>query len=217
MKPWHVEVFGGPVELGAYSTVIAAPDKKVRLTVWSDLAGGGRIAIGPYALICPGVRISAARSIVIGESCMLAQGVLLTDADWHGLYDRSEPIGRTAPLTVGNNVWIGDSAILCKGVRIGDNAVIGAGSVVRGEIPANGRGRGQSAVVLRMLDPDRPMKSGPTGSPIRRAWPPIRGARRALPRETPGPSGSGPSSSTAGGTDRHGRTGRCRPGQEDRP
>ena len=117
MKPWHVEIFGGPVSLGDYSTVIATPDRKVRLTVWSNREGTGRIAIGKYGLLCPGVRISAATEITVGESCMLAQGVFLTDADWHGVYDRSESVGQTIPIRIGNNVWIGDSAIVCKGVH----------------------------------------------------------------------------------------------------
>jgi acetyltransferase-like isoleucine patch superfamily enzyme len=159
MKPWHVEIFGGPVSLGDYSTVIATSDRKVRLTVWSDLRGEGRIAIGKYALLCPGVRISAATEIVVGESCMLAQGVFLTDADWHGIYDRSEPIGRTIPLKIGDNVWIGDSAIVCKGVRIGENCIIGAGSVVSRDIPANTIAAGNPAVVLKTLEPGRPVKT----------------------------------------------------------
>jgi acetyltransferase-like isoleucine patch superfamily enzyme len=159
MKPWHVEVFGGAIFLGAYSTVIATPDRKVRLTVWSDLHGRGRIEIGNFALICPGVRISAATEIVIGESCMLAQGAFVTDSDWHGVYDRSLAIGNTAPVRIGNNVWIGDSTIVCKGVQIGENTIIGAGSVVVRDIPANAVAAGNPAAVLKYLEPGRPVKT----------------------------------------------------------
>jgi acetyltransferase-like isoleucine patch superfamily enzyme len=159
MKPWNVEVFGGPVSLGNHATVIAAPDRKVRLTVWSDLYEGGRITIGNCALICPGVRISAAREVTIGESCMLAHGVFVTDADWHGVYDRSQAIGNTAPVWIGNNVWIGDSAIICKGVRIGENSIIGAGSVVLKEIPENVIAGGNPASVLKNLEKDRPVRT----------------------------------------------------------
>jgi acetyltransferase-like isoleucine patch superfamily enzyme len=155
MKPWHVEVFGGPVSLGNYATVIATPDLKVRMTVWSELEGRGKIEIGNFALICPGVRISAATEILIGESCMLAQGAFVTDSDWHGLYDRSRAVGSTAPVRIGDNVWIGDSAIVCKGVQIGENSVIGAGAVVVRDIPANAVAAGNPAAVLKTLDPDR--------------------------------------------------------------
>jgi len=159
MKPWHVEVFGGPVSLGNYAMVIATPDRKVRITVWSDLQARGKIEIGNFALICPGVRISAATEIVIGESCMLAQGVFVTDSDWHSVYDRSLAIGNTAPVKIGNNVWIGDSAIVCKGVRIGENSIIGAGSVVARDIPANAVAAGNPAAVLKYLEPGRPVKT----------------------------------------------------------
>jgi acetyltransferase-like isoleucine patch superfamily enzyme len=159
MKPWHVEVFGGPVTLGDYATVIATPDRKVRLTVWSELGSTGRIDIGKCCLICPGVRISAATEIVIGESCMLAHGAFVTDSDWHGVYDRGLPIGHTVPVYIGNNVWIGDSAIVCKGVRIGENSIIGAGSVVVRDIPANAVAAGNPAAVVKYLDPDKPVKT----------------------------------------------------------
>lgn len=159
MKPWHVEVFGGPVSLGDHATVIAAPDLKVRLTVWSDLQGGGRISIDDCALICPGVRISAAREVAIGESCMLAHGVFITDADWHGIYDRSEAVGNTAPVSIARNVWIGDSAIVCKGVRIGENSIIAAGSVVVKSVPENVISGGNPATVLKRLDQERPVRT----------------------------------------------------------
>jgi len=163
MKPWHVEIFGGPISLGSFATVIATPDRKVRLTVWSDLRERGRIGIGNYCLISPGVRISAATEILIGDGCMLAHGAFVTDSDWHGVYDRGLPIGRTIPVHIGENVWIGDSAIICKGVSIGENSIIGAGSVVVKDVPANAIAAGNPAAVLKYLEPGRPIKT-------RREW-----------------------------------------------
>ena len=43
---------------------------------------------------------------------------------------------KTAPVEIGNNVWIGANTIILRGTKIGDNAVIGAGCVVKGEVPA---------------------------------------------------------------------------------
>lgn len=159
MKPWHVEVFGGPVYLGDYAHVIAAPDKKVRLTVWSNMDGSGRIEIGNYCLLCPGVRISAGQEIVIGDSCMFANEAFVTDADWHGIYDRSLSVGQSAPVRLGNNVWIGDRAMVCKGVTIGDNSIVGAGSVVLKDVPANVIVGGNPAVVVKSLDPECSMRT----------------------------------------------------------
>jgi acetyltransferase-like isoleucine patch superfamily enzyme len=157
VKPWYVEVFGGPITVGDYVNIIATADKRVRLTVWSNLAGQGRIDIGRCCLICPGVRISAGCDIRIGDSCMFANGAFVTDSDWHGIYDRSLSVGNSAPVRIGNNVWVGDSAIVGKGVAIGDNSIIGAGSVVIRDIPENVVAAGNPAVVVKKLDPDEPI------------------------------------------------------------
>jgi len=159
MKPQHVEVFGGPVYLGDYSTIIATPDRKVRFAVWPVWLGKGKIEIGKCCLICPGTRIMSATSITMGDGCMTAQNVSISDADWHDIYDRSMPIGKTQAVTIGNNVWLGDSVIVGKGVTIGDNAVIGAGSIVVKDIPANAIAVGNPATVIKYLDPDKPLKT----------------------------------------------------------
>jgi serine acetyltransferase len=95
----------------------------------------------------------------MGDGCMTAQSVSIGDADWHDLYDRSMPVGNTKEVTIGNNVWIGDSAIVSKGVTIGDNAIIGAGSIVVKDIPANAIAVGNPATVIKYLDPDKPLKT----------------------------------------------------------
>lgn len=159
MKPWHVEIFGGPVSLGDHTTLIAAPDKKIRLTIWSKDKDSGKIEIGRCCLICPGTRITSATSIIIGEGCMTAQDVCITDSDWHDLYDRSQSVGNTAPVIIGNNVWIGERSIIGKGVTIGENAVVGAGAVVVKDIPANAIAAGNPAAVIKYLDPEKPLKS----------------------------------------------------------
>lgn len=156
MRPWHVELFGGPIRMGDYITVIAAPDKKIRLSVWPAEAGKGHITIGDYGLVCPGVRISSADGICIGDNCMLANGVYITDSDWHGIYDRLS-FGKASPVVIGDNVWIGDSAIVCKGVSIGENSIIGAGAVVVDPVPANCVAAGNPARVVKTLDPSEPL------------------------------------------------------------
>lgn len=153
MGPWNVEVFGGPVELGDFATVVATRDQNVRFSVWSVQEKRGSIAIGSYCLIAPGVRISSGAEIVIGDSCMMAQGVYITDADWHGIYDRAS-LGRAEPVNISSNVWIGDSAIICKGVSIGQNSIIGAGSVVVKSVPPDVIVAGNPARVVKELDPD---------------------------------------------------------------
>ncbi|WP_300457047.1 acyltransferase [Desulfobacula sp.] len=157
VKPWHIEIFGGPVRIGNHITLLGCSDKKTRLTVWSDQDNINGIRIGDHVLIAPGVRISAASSISIADSCMLASHVYITDSDWHGIYDRSLPPEVASPVTLEENVWVGDSAIVCKGVTIGKNSIVGAGSVVTSDIPANVIAAGNPAKIVKQLDPDKPM------------------------------------------------------------
>lgn len=154
MKPWCVEIFGPSVCIGDYATVIASPDKRVRLSVWTEDTSRGYIRIGDYCLICPGVRLSSTLGIHVGNSVMMASGVYITDSDWHGIYDRTAK-GEMAMVRVEDNVWLGDSAIICKGVTIGKNTIVGAGAVVRRDVPENVIVAGNPARVIRELDPDK--------------------------------------------------------------
>ncbi|MBF0258882.1 MAG: acyltransferase [Desulfamplus sp.] len=155
VKPWYIEVFGGPVTIGENITLLASSDKRTRLTVWSDKKDIPGIYIGDHVLISPGVRISAAREIMISDNCMIASNAYITDSDWHGIYDRSLPPDTAYPVKLENNVWIGDSAIICKGVTIGQNSIIGAGAVVSSDIPPDSIAVGNPARVVRTLDPSR--------------------------------------------------------------
>jgi acetyltransferase-like isoleucine patch superfamily enzyme len=93
----------------------------------------------------------SAKSIIIGDACMIAHGAYISDADWHGIYDRAEPVGNTKPVIFEDNVWIGDSAIICKGVRIGKNSIIGAGAVVTKDVPPNSIFAGNPAKLVKEL------------------------------------------------------------------
>ncbi|MEW6673259.1 MAG: acyltransferase [Thermodesulfobacteriota bacterium] len=152
IKPWHVDIFGAPIKIGDYAMVVATPDKKIRFSIWAQQEGLGRISIGNYCLICPGVRIGSAGEITIGDNCMLASNAYITDADWHDIYNRVS-IGKTAPVRIEKNVWIGDSVIICKGVTIGENSIIGAGAIVVDSVPANSIAAGNPARVVKELDP----------------------------------------------------------------
>jgi len=185
LRPWNVSVFGWHVELGDYASVIGSKDQHIQLISWpppkdliniisqkdaghkSDLERnnsqgeikGAPLIIGKYALICPGVRIQAASGITIGDSCMMAQSAYITDADWHGIYNRCQSVGKTSPINIKDNVWIGDHAIVCKGVTIGQNSIIGAGSIVTKDIPPNVIAAGNPAVTVKKLDNNVRIKS----------------------------------------------------------
>lgn len=157
VRPSTVKIFGHGIEAGDYLHLISDKHKPVRFTTWSDRSGQGRINIGHYCLISPGVDITAARHIDIGDNTMLGADCVIHDCDWHGLYNRLRPFRCTAPVVLKNNVWVGMRCLIFKGVTIGENSVIGAGSVVTHDIPDNVVAAGNPAKVVKQLNPARRM------------------------------------------------------------
>lgn len=157
MNPKHIEVFGHHISVGNYAHMIGAPDNKIKLTTWQTKQMQARLVIGDYCLISPGTHITAGASIVIGNNCMFAANCYISDSDWHGLYNRTRPFRCTAPITLGDNVWVGHGAKIGKGVTVGENSVIGAGSVVTRDIPPNCVAAGNPARVVKQINPDRRM------------------------------------------------------------
>ncbi|WP_367341758.1 sugar O-acetyltransferase [Limosilactobacillus sp.] len=95
--------------------------------------------------------------ITIGDNVMLAPNVSLYTAG-HPLDAavRNDPMDlETAePITIGNDVWLGGSVVVCPGVTIGNNVVVGAGAVVTKDVPDNVVVVGNPAHVLRKLTTD---------------------------------------------------------------
>lgn len=89
--------------------------------------------------------------IKIGSKTMLGAGVTIATVG-HPLEPDMREYMYTAPVTIGKNCWIGANVTICPGVTIGDNAVIGAGSVVIRDIPANMIAVGNPCKVVREID-----------------------------------------------------------------
>lgn len=155
MKPWYVSISGPNIRIGRCATIIGEADSRVRIGVWGGEPDSGSITIGDYVLISPGTRISARESIRIGDSVMMANGVYITDSDWHGLYDRTRPAAAATPVVIGDNAWLGDRCTVLKGVTIGENSVVAANAVVTGDVPPNVIVAGSPARVVKALDPGR--------------------------------------------------------------
>jgi len=158
-RPQNINVHGRGISAGNNVHIAASRTQNVWLTSWQWWESHGRIDIGNCVLITPGVRISSSVHVRIGNGTMLASNVYITDSDWHGTYNRTNEAGKSAPVELKENVWIGDSAIICKGVTIGENSIVGAGSVVVGDVPANVIAAGNPAVVVKTLDPTEPRRT----------------------------------------------------------
>jgi len=99
------------------------------------------------------VVIGARESINIGNNVMVGANVLITDTDWHSMNpdEREHGIAGSKPVFISDNVFIGYSATILKGVSIGKNSVIGANSVVTKDIPANAIAAGNPCKIIRMI------------------------------------------------------------------
>ena len=119
--------------------------------IWSGVrfTGGAmdKISIGDYCTIPHYTFFVAGDSIVIGNNVVFGHGVELYTSD----HDPDDPYfsRRDAPITIHDNVWIGSSAIILKGVTIREGAVVAAGSVVTRDVEAFNIVGGNPAKLIR--------------------------------------------------------------------
>ena len=94
--------------------------------------------VGERVWIEPDLACEFGKNITIGNDVQFSPNVMIYDHD----HDYSVDGGvksmkyKCAPISIGNNVWIGANSIILRGSSIGDGVVIGAGSVVKGSVPA---------------------------------------------------------------------------------
>ena len=74
-KPQYINLFGKNISIDNYPTLIGAKDANIQFTTWNIDKWDGKLDIGKYVLITPGVRIMAAEQITIGDACMFAHGI----------------------------------------------------------------------------------------------------------------------------------------------
>jgi len=95
-----------------------------------------------------GTVIGAFKSVTIGNNVRCGANTLITDSDWHLDDPRSS---QPKEIIIEDNVWLGVNVVVLKGVTIGENSVIGAGSVVTKDIPANVIAAGNLCKVIKNL------------------------------------------------------------------
>ena len=116
---------------------------------------GARIEVGDAVEFNNNLMIkSEGAGIVLGADGLFGARVEIFDSDFHDLHPARRRGGRPAmaPVEIGRNAFIGDRAIILKGVTIGDGAVVGAGSVVTTDVPAGVVVAGNPARVVRELE-----------------------------------------------------------------
>lgn len=148
------------IEIGANSVICSVPAMTAlgvnHPVVLRTLRPGAAILIGSDTGISGGA-ICAATRIEIGDECLLGANVTIVDTDFHAL----NPVGRRhnnnpldiggEPIVIEDNVFVGMGSIILKGVRVGKNSVIGAGSVVTKNVPPDSIVAGNPAKILRSM------------------------------------------------------------------
>lgn len=144
-----------------------------RITLGDDVVFGGKpsfifgnrgsrlpeIVVGNHTFIGHGVGFSVSDSIRIGDDCLLASGVQLSDYDGHPIDAERRRAGDPTPpesirpIVIGNDVWIGTNVLILKGVEVGDRSIIGAGAVVTRNVPPDVVVAGNPARVVKQLAP----------------------------------------------------------------
>ncbi len=113
----------------------------------------GQVEIGEKTVMGQECTISAYQRVRIGEQCVIADRAMFIDFD-HGVVEVERPIRVQGiykrDIEVGSNVWVGYGACILRGVRVGDNSIVGTNAVVTKDVPANAIVAGIPARVIRM-------------------------------------------------------------------
>ncbi|MDR2723226.1 MAG: sugar O-acetyltransferase [Cellulomonadaceae bacterium] len=124
---------------------------------------GSNIRIGARTFINNNLTALDVGPITIGDDCQIGPGVqLLTPTHPIEPGPRRDRWESAQPIVIGDNVWLGGGVIVCPGVTIGDDTVIGAGAVVTRDIPPRSIAVGNPARVIRTVDDDGALLSKPS-------------------------------------------------------
>lgn len=150
----RVRVWGRPSIHNHGRMLIGDRVRLVATIAATELVAGanGTLEIGESVFINYGCSIAADLLVRIGPRCNIGTHVIIMDNDFHRLEpDRRHEKPESRPIILEENVWLGGRVIVLNGVTIGKNSVIGAGSVVTRDIPANVVAAGVPARTLREL------------------------------------------------------------------
>jgi len=112
---------------------------------------GGTLEIGDGTGINSGASICAENHVSIGRNCLIGNLCLIMDTDFHDASDHNRRPD-AVPIVIEDNVWLAARVTVLKGVRIGEGAVVSAGSVVVVDVPPYSLVGGVPARVIKKLD-----------------------------------------------------------------
>lgn len=139
-----------------------------RLEMFDTGVGGDKkLILGQNCKIGDYTHIAAGERVTIGDNCLMASKIYISDVnhgDYSGIIEYSSPDTPpdnrpliTKPVSIGNNVWIGENVCILSGVNISDGCIIGANSVVNIDVPDNCIVAGVPAKVIKKWDAELKM------------------------------------------------------------
>ncbi len=153
----------GDIVLGAHVWL----DGKSSITFASSFSERPTLTIGDHSAVGHDCIFVIAKAITVGKHCNISGSTTIFDSSGHP----SDPVARrrhepppadqVRPVTIGDDVWIGKGCILFPGVRIGDCAIVSAGSVVRRHVPPYAVVAGNPAQVVFRLPRPEAANEGP--------------------------------------------------------
>lgn len=129
--------------LRIYGNCVIGYHSSIRLEENSILEIGANTYISANALI------RVAKKVSIGKNCAISWNLTILDSDFHNYKVNGKEVINTKEVFIGDNVWIGNNVIILKGVNIGNNSIIAAGSVVTKNVPDNCIVGGNPAKIIR--------------------------------------------------------------------
>jgi len=115
-----------------------------------DLGVNAHLSFGAGTELANDVTVICKKEMLFGSDCIIAAGTIIRDTDAHVIhYDGRTGSNMTERIVIGDHVWIGNRALILKGVTIGDGAVIAAGAVVTKNVPAFSLAAGNPARIIR--------------------------------------------------------------------
>jgi acetyltransferase-like isoleucine patch superfamily enzyme len=131
------KIHPGFIRLNENATLIVHGDIGIVDGVMIEVGPGATLEIGGNTYINANTVIGVSQSVRIGKDCAISAEVGISDTDMHFILDpEGNKMPATAPIEIGDHVWIGARCVIMKGTRIQSGAVIGATALVQGRVPA---------------------------------------------------------------------------------
>ncbi|MFL9844954.1 acyltransferase [Flavobacterium rhizosphaerae] len=154
---WRLERTLAKKKLDYYKSIMKFVGENVRIDSDVNIIVPKNFSIGSNSSIASFTTIYATHGIKIGENCWISSNCGISSYNHvinsdNRFRDKNQDKYYSKPVIIGNNVWVGMNSCILPGITIGDNSVIGSGSVVTKDVPSNEIWVGNPARMIKKID-----------------------------------------------------------------